>query len=65
MTAPTLIFGWGNPSRGDDALGPLFVEQMQLKDGRMWVSDRPGLGFTLSEQAQAWTVAREAFGRRP
>ncbi len=26
MTAPTLIFGWGNPSRGDDALGPLFVE---------------------------------------
>ncbi|MDP1734807.1 MAG: hydrogenase maturation protease [Sulfuritalea sp.] len=26
MTAPILIFGWGNPSRGDDALGPLFVE---------------------------------------
>ena len=26
MTAPTLVFGWGNPSRGDDALGPLFVE---------------------------------------
>jgi hydrogenase maturation protease len=26
LTAPTLIFGWGNPSRGDDALGPLFVE---------------------------------------
>lgn len=26
MSAPTLIFGWGNPSRGDDALGPLFVE---------------------------------------
>lgn len=26
MTAPVLIFGWGNPSRGDDALGPLFVE---------------------------------------
>jgi L-alanine-DL-glutamate epimerase-like enolase superfamily enzyme len=29
-------------------LGPLFDEQMQLKDGRMWVSDRPGLGFSLS-----------------
>lgn len=28
MTAPILIFGWGNPSRGDDALGPLFVERM-------------------------------------
>jgi hydrogenase maturation protease len=26
LTAPTLVFGWGNPSRGDDALGPLFVE---------------------------------------
>ncbi len=26
MIAPTLIFGWGNPSRGDDALGPLFAE---------------------------------------
>jgi hydrogenase maturation protease len=26
LTAATLIFGWGNPSRGDDALGPLFVE---------------------------------------
>lgn len=29
MTAPILIFGWGNPSRGDDALGPLFVEHME------------------------------------
>ena len=28
MTTPTLIFGWGNPSRGDDALGPLFVERI-------------------------------------
>ena len=27
MTAPTLVFGWGNPSRGDDALGPLFLER--------------------------------------
>ncbi len=24
---PILVFGWGNPSRGDDALGPSFVEQ--------------------------------------
>ena len=29
MTAPTLVFGWGNPSRGDDALGPLFVEHFE------------------------------------
>lgn len=27
MPAPLLIFAWGNPSRGDDALGPLFAEQ--------------------------------------
>lgn len=26
--APLLVFGWGNPSRGDDALGPLFIEQL-------------------------------------
>jgi hydrogenase maturation protease len=27
--APILVFGWGNLSRGDDALGPLFVEQLR------------------------------------
>mgnify|MGYP001814814365 CR=1 FL=1 len=26
---PILIFGYGNPSRGDDALGPVFLEQIQ------------------------------------
>jgi hydrogenase maturation protease len=26
LTAPTLVLTWGNPSRGDDALGPLFAE---------------------------------------
>lgn len=29
MTAPILVFGWGNPSRGDDALGPLFIERIE------------------------------------
>jgi hydrogenase maturation protease len=28
VSAPLLVFGWGNRSRGDDALGPLFVEQL-------------------------------------
>ena len=28
MTAPLLVIGVGNPSRGDDALGPLFVERL-------------------------------------
>ena len=28
-TAPVLVLGWGNPSRGDDALGPRFVETVE------------------------------------
>ena len=28
-TPPLLVFGWGNLSRGDDALGPLCVEQLR------------------------------------
>jgi len=28
LTAPILIVGIGNPSRGDDALGPLLVERL-------------------------------------
>jgi hydrogenase maturation protease len=26
---PTLIFAWGNPSRGDDALGPEFLRRIE------------------------------------
>lgn len=29
MIAPLLVFGWGNPSRGDDALGPALVEAVE------------------------------------
>nr|WP_229779480.1 mandelate racemase/muconate lactonizing enzyme family protein [Pseudomonas matsuisoli] len=46
-------------------LEPLFNERLELRDGRMWVPNRPGLGFSLSEQAVAWTVATETFGTRP
>ncbi|MCW8982711.1 MAG: hydrogenase maturation protease [Gammaproteobacteria bacterium] len=28
--APILIFGYGNPSRGDDALGPMLLEQISI-----------------------------------
>lgn len=31
MTKPILIFGYGNLSRGDDALGPLLLEAIQEK----------------------------------
>lgn len=31
--APVLVFGWGNPSRGDDALGPLCVARLRTAFG--------------------------------
>ncbi len=36
---------------------PLFDERLEIRDGRMHLSARPGLGVTISEQARAWTVA--------
>jgi L-alanine-DL-glutamate epimerase-like enolase superfamily enzyme len=48
-----------------DWLDPLFEEHLVTRDGRMYVSGRPGLGITLSEQARAWTVATAEVGRRP
>ncbi|MCA2980391.1 MAG: hydrogenase maturation protease [Myxococcaceae bacterium] len=33
MTRPrVLVFGWGNPSRGDDGLGPAFVGEARRRD---------------------------------
>lgn len=34
MTAPLLVLGWGNPSRGDDALGPMLVDALVAYAGR-------------------------------
>lgn len=45
-----------------DWLEPLFNEHLELRDGRMLVSGRPGLGLSLSAQAAAWTVERATFG---
>ncbi|TDP95223.1 L-talarate/galactarate dehydratase [Labedaea rhizosphaerae] len=36
---------------------PLFNEHLEIADGRMHLSARPGLGVTVSDQARAWTVA--------
>ncbi|MGW5442074.1 L-talarate/galactarate dehydratase [Streptomyces asiaticus] len=47
-----------------DWLEPLFNERLEIRDGRMRVSARPGLGITLSEQARAWTGAEAEFGAR-
>ena len=38
-----------------DWLEPLFNERLELAGGRMKVPDRPGVGFSLSGQARAWT----------
>ena len=29
MNAPILFLGWGNPSRGDDAIGPLLCDRLE------------------------------------
>lgn len=34
----TVVFGYGNPSRGDDALGPRLLERVEA-----WLADRPEL----------------------
>ena len=36
-------------------LEPLFNERLEMRDGRMLVPTRPGVGFSLSEQARRWT----------
>lgn len=43
-------------------LNPLFNERLVTVDGRMIVPNRPGLGFTISEQAAAWTTDSVEFG---
>ncbi len=48
-----------------DWLEPLFNERLEIRDGRMLVPTRPGLGLSLSEQARAWTVATAEAGTRP
>jgi len=47
-----------------DWLDPLFNERMAIADGRMIVSDRLGLGITLSDQLRAWTVDTYEVGAR-
>jgi len=40
-----------------DWLDPLFNERQVIRDGQMHVSERLGLGVSLSDQARAWMVA--------
>ena len=47
-----------------DWLEPLFNERLEIKDGRMLVPTRPGLGLSLTEQARAWTREVAEIGLR-
>ena len=59
--APVLVLGWGNRSRGDDALGPLCVQALQdaLQPGR------DVNGADVKAQLKAHTdeaIAAQVFG---
>jgi L-alanine-DL-glutamate epimerase-like enolase superfamily enzyme len=47
-----------------DWLEPLFNERLRIADGRMHVPARPGLGFSISDQARALTIETTTVGRR-
>jgi len=46
-------------------LEPMFNERLEIKNGRMVVPSRSGLGLSLSAQGVHWTVERVEFGKRP
>lgn len=46
-------------------LEPLFNERLEVKNGRMIVPTRPGLGLSLSEQTKVWTREQIEIGKRP
>jgi L-alanine-DL-glutamate epimerase-like enolase superfamily enzyme len=48
-----------------DWLHPLFNERLDIRDGRIHLSGRTGLGVTLSEQARTWTVDRTVIQEGP
>lgn len=53
MRTETLILGWGNPGRGDDGLGPAFVEA--LSDAEL-----PGVATDCDYQLQVENAAEIA-----
>ena len=42
-------------------LNPLFDERIDIHDGRMWLPERAGLGFTLSDRMRELTVETATF----
>lgn len=45
-------------------LEPMFNERLDVRDGRLIIPNRGGLGLSLSEQAAAWTRESQTFGSR-
>ena len=41
-----------------DWLEPLFLERLEIRDGRVRVPDRPGIGLTLGPRAAEWLIDR-------
>lgn len=50
--ADILIFGYGNPSRGDDALGPLLLERLEQSLGHAVRRSAGGIEFLTDFQLQ-------------
>lgn len=61
--APILIIGIGNPSRGDDALGPLLIEKLealQLADVELLTDFQLQVEFALDLQGRQQVVFVDA-----
>lgn len=75
MNAPLVVFGIGNPSRGDDALGPLLLQRLEqaalpgvvtVEDFQLQVEhalDLQGRRLALFIDAGEGTPAPFSFGR--
>jgi len=46
-------------------LEPLFNERLEIREGRMVVPTRAGLGLSLSERVASWKVEGFEAGKRP
>jgi hydrogenase maturation protease len=68
LTAPILIIGIGNPSRGDDALGPLAIERLaglDLPDVELLTDFQLQVEYALDLQGRKLVVFIDASGTAP
>ena len=61
--AGILVFGYGNPSRGDDALGPLLIERLETLLGTADLAPEGGVDCLTDFQLQI-EHALDLHGRR-